>query len=129
MALRTAGPVNAAAAVPLRLQDAYMQHNRRLMLSAVALVCMLAQTAATSGELHQEEQVPRAAPAESDAAQLVVAGPVVEGENENTTSMGGRLGWEIPDRTPGPPELDPSGQGMYQGVYRWVLCGGKLHGR
>lgn len=108
-----------------------MQHNRLLMLSAVALVCMLAQCAATSGEQQQGEQVSAAAPdaTAEPAAELVVAGPVVEGENDITAAMGGRLGWEIPDRTPGPPELDPSGQGMYQGVYRWVLCGGKVHGR
>jgi hypothetical protein len=34
---------------------------------------------------------------------------------------GGRPGFDFPDRIPGPPDADPSRQGMYKGKYRWVM--------
>lgn len=62
-----------------------------------------------------------AEPVEASAA-AVVPEPAF-GDPERFPPPGGRLGWEIPDRTPGPPHLDPSGQGKYMGFYRWVWLG------
>jgi hypothetical protein len=103
-----------------------MVSQSRLPIAVAMLFClMVAHTVAAHRHVLQE--VPAAAGPAAAAPETLPTPPAhttdsVDDDPElnPTATSGGRAGYDYPDRIPGPPELDPSRQGMYKGKYRWA---------
>jgi hypothetical protein len=107
----------------------------QLLFALLAVTSLLVQPSAAHRQLKQDETAAAAAAAAdaaaagtgiaADLANIIAARSPVDFDPEAVAAAtgGGRAGWDFPDRIPGPPDADPSGQGMYKGKYRWVGVG------
>jgi hypothetical protein len=119
-----------------------------ICIVALAFLCLAAQPSSAHRQL-QEDVLVDAQPAlqdqlvlvSTDAASAIAASVTTEPDAQEAAALlealstaaaapfdptanpppGARAGIEVPDRIPGPSKLDPSGQGKYQGVYRYDL--------
>jgi hypothetical protein len=99
-----------------------MASQAKLSIAGALLACLvlLMMLHAATAHRHMLQEVPAAAQdtLPTPPAQTTDS---VEGAPELETEAipGGRAGYDYPDRIPGPPQVDPSRQGMYKGMYRW----------
>lgn len=122
------------AALSVMSAGASRVRNMQLQLVSIALLCFAVQPSAAHRQLAQEQVTPAGAGADAQpitalaepdiqdpvalaAATLATPTPF---DPEANPPPGARPGFETPDRVPGPPHADPSGQGMYKGHYRCV---------
>jgi hypothetical protein len=106
-----------------------------LLFALLAVTILLVQPSAaqlkpddsTAADIPAAETAPTITAA--DLADIIKARAPVDFDPEAVAATeGGRAGWDYPDRIPGPPDADPSRQGLYKGKYRWVeadkgVCG------
>jgi hypothetical protein len=118
-----------------------MAINVQLLVAPLAVTSLVLQPSAAYRQLQQDQPTAEtsnsnhaadtATAAAADLASMTAAGAPVdsnpeaaaaatEGSSGSPGDPRGVPGFDFPDRIPGPPDADPSRQGMYKGKYMWV---------